>query len=239
MKKKQVLTFLLTAMVVFVVSPLAWGTAFISAPETNPNITWETQYPDYQRNIFLDFSVNPVGASGSGIPGAIYAGDDDAMLWGSDYVELSGAAVWNEDLDAVGIFDATADATGSITLYINNWDRDLPVKHIYEEFSWYTSALDGTTIQLPSHEVADGYTLGEPWFEVSGIPPLVGHHTGSYYIPVEPNPTWEKITINFIAKEGQSSYLKSMHVATECVPEPATLCLLGLGGLLLRRKKSA
>ena len=53
---------------------------------------------------------------------------------------------------------------------------------------------------------------------------------------IEPNPDHEIILLDFINSGSSIDYVT---VDTICIPEPATLCLLGLGGLLLGRKKRA
>jgi len=54
--------------------------------------------------------------------------------------------------------------------------------------------------------------------------------TGTYY----PQPDWERFRFLFKHK----SYVDSVWIGTHCVPEPATLSLLGLGALVLMRRTS-
>lgn len=53
---------------------------------------------------------------------------------------------------------------------------------------------------------------------------------------IVPNPDFEQIHLYFV---DSGAAVDEVYVWTECVPEPATIMLLSLGGLLLRRRKSA
>jgi len=57
----------------------------------------------------------------------------------------------------------------------------------------------------------------------------------TYTWTMNPQPASETISLNFNTGIG-SVDLNHLEVATVCVPEPATICLLGLGALVLRRK---
>ena len=225
---KRSVTICVLAGLVVAVAPAAWGNPFDDPPESNPDITWQTAFP-YQRNIRLDFNVNPVGGVGP-IPGAVYGGSDDSLLWDSDYVEMTGDVEWNAALGAVGIFDSPAAASGTLIIHLDNWIRDLPVKHVYDELTWYLQgdASIDARLELPTGSQQVDY-WADPFIVI--VPPG-GLATGPWHTwtEVEPNPPWEDKIIYFETTAGSSAYVDNVHIATECVPVPGAV-LLGMIGL--------
>ena len=57
------------------------------------------------------------------------------------------------------------------------------------------------------------------------------------YYHIEPNPTSEYICYGFSDFFGGEQQLDFVDIYTVCVPEPMTICLLGLGGLVISRRK--
>jgi hypothetical protein len=93
-----------------------------------------------------------------------------------------------------------------------------------------------TTVLIP----APGSVETDYW---ANIEDLGGnrYHENDWW-RVEPNPPWEKIELNFTAPAGAVVYVDSFHVATECIPEPSTILLLGCGalglfGIIIRNRR--
>jgi hypothetical protein len=213
MKDKQKSIALgVVAFLVLAFAPGARGLPFTNPPELNLNITWQTTFP-YQRNIFLDFSVNPVGAPGSGIPGADYEGYDDPVLKASDFVELV-AGEWL----AGGTI--RLDPSGFIKLHLDNWDRGWPVKHLYAEWTGTGEIAVDVDFQGGDYQVVN-----------------VWQGTNAVWYEFQPNPPWEELY--FFNNGTDHATLDNLHIATECVPVPTAVLLavlgLGVAGLRLRK----
>ncbi len=64
--------------------------------------------------------------------------------------------------------------------------------------------------------------------------------TDTWYATIPENPPWEELRIYMYAYAGDTIYISSVHVATECVPAPGAILLGGIGaGLVgwLRRRR--
>jgi len=180
----------------------------------------------------MDFNADPVGPVGP-IPGADYEGYDDPILWDSDFVTMTGDVRWDPAKGGIGIFGG---GSGTVTFHFDNWERNWPMKHFYEELIFKVEIVSGSIYQ--DFVTPDGKNMyTDSWDKVDDL------GGGSYrlclWAEFRPNPLWEEKVYTLSSPNG-NIYLDQLHVATECVPEPATIVLLGLGMLAaLRRKRSA
>jgi hypothetical protein len=220
---------------------------FVNPPESAWSPPWVGGAP-YQRNIFWDFSVNPVGGpSSGGTPGADYEGFLDQDLRTSDFVTFTGAVQWFQTVTvggntyngAIGIVnnDPNGQAlTGVVTFHIDNLVDDLSLKNIWIEDTGVKSAgstLTETIVAPP------GFVSAGP-FNQSSTPIDNGLFRENVGFQVIPNPEFEEDVLTFVVPAGGFIIFDSYHIATQSVPEPSSLILLGTGGavaLFARRRR--
>ncbi len=186
--------------------------------------------------IEFDNSVNGTSQEwefyNSSAPGRDYTPDVENNSEGTaiailDYGETTGGhRVWSGDHQGA-MFDR--ERLG-ILIIIPNYDIDNPYKEIYVEIIYWGVISDasvtwqGMTETVP--DVVEDNALADGWREYSAL-----------WI-IEPNPTVEIIQYSFVPGAGQfEAQLDYISVRTVCIPEPATLLLFALGGLVLRKKR--
>jgi hypothetical protein len=245
--RAKLLLFLGLVAMAIALAASANAEPFVNPPELYAP-GWQTPFP-YQRNVYLGFDVNPVGSTGSGIPGAVYEGYLDPNLKVSDYVTLTGAAHWYDTLPGVnktgfiGIDNRSGNSTlvGYVDIRLDNTTEPNVVKHLWTEWEglYYPGSgvgMSQNVVSPPDNElwqicgIVNAYSIGDNFYRAD-----LGFQKS-------PNPTEETLMYGFYVPAGQIFVLDNLHIATECVPEPTTLGLLGVGviGLLAyawRRRK--
>ncbi len=132
--------------------------------------------------------------------------------------------VWWPEVDGrVGVWPLS----GEIWIDIPNRPQPNPWKDIYIQLTWAPQAPGNTPLVMTTQpELVNGslmreIPLGGPWMH------------SIYAIRLEPNPVWEQILIT------GGINVDEVVIDTICIPEPATMGLLGLGCLTLLRRRRA
>jgi len=111
-----------------------------------------------------------------------------------------------------------------ITLNIPNFPEPNPFKEIWIEVGYLGVITLADIVDPP----------GAQLLELSSVTGTDGWKVATIGWRIEPNPPFEIIWIDIV---NSGAYLDYLTVDTICIPEPATMALLGLGGLLLRKRK--
>ena len=138
---------------------------------------------------------------------------------------------WLYDLgfsEQTGIWDIGGDG-GQIVLDIANRPEPLPYKEIWVQVTYFKHISAPPTIDVPGADYLGGETV---LIEDTGM-------GGGWFLDqsmwrIEPNPLQEQIILTSDPSWG--SVIDQVVVDTICIPEPASIGLLVLGGLMVLRK---
>ena len=233
---KRVLGLLLTLLLVGIMPAICFGDSFIRPPEYNvPG--WQTSFP-YQRNAYWDFTFDPTFGTPTTIPGAIYEGWLDPVLYEDDYVVYP-PLIWNSS--GTGIMPESENGLlPSLIIHFANVDNMNPVKRIYLEMrydSW--SPTNDILWVLPYINLPDGFQVVNSGYDVIPDDPInMRSILLTAWYEVQPNPPWEEIIFPFdypFDFSGESyAWLEDIHIGTECVvPLPPAIIFLGSGLLAI------
>jgi len=232
---KRIMLATVGLAVLLALATTAFALPFDYPPEEDPH-GWAWGYP-YQRNITWAFDTDPRLDTSPG-NGAHYEGTLDPLLWDSDFVELTGDVGWIQEWPPlpglVGIFNtSTEPMSGDIIFHIDNTLWPIDYKNMWLEYEFVAS--DEVDFD-PNRDVE--ITVGPPGnyavLDWISLPRPVDPNNEELirqnaWFRIEPNPFWEELKISLTVPAGEFAFLDRMHIATECIPEPASLTLFGLG----------
>jgi hypothetical protein len=117
-----------------------------------------------------------------------------------------------------------------IIIEILNFNEDNPLKEIWIQLTY---AAIGVPLVY-----ADDPGGTRFWGQMVNEEPIIDSEYlhATWHIIMEPNPDREII---FIEPRNCTTYIDEIVIDTICIPEPATLLMLGLGGLALLKKRRA
>ena len=154
-------------------------------------------------------------------------------------IEDDGPITWNGTGTWLGIDNSlgTEPVAGEVTIHFENQLDLAKTTNVCVEFVFGSAGPAGLSLAVvpTAPSVVVDYDLMQDYLgSWSGME----WWRGNYWAHLDSSPSWEDIRFELTADAGAMVVLDSVFVATESVPEPATLGLLALGGLgLLRRRR--
>jgi hypothetical protein len=134
--------------------------------------------------------------------------------------------VWNASWDgASGVW--RLESPSNITIQLNNYENQNLFKEIWMQVTYQAAGA------------SEPYIYTDPLYTevtTSDLEANGNYWNLTYHIIIEPNPASETIWIQPL---DCTLYIDEIVIDTRCVPEPTTICLLGLGALALLRKRRA
>ncbi|NLH17993.1 MAG: hypothetical protein GX455_15565 [Phycisphaerae bacterium] len=164
--------------------------------------------------------------------------DIDENPYGDPFIDLMGD-IWSgtgwKDMDyghqGVWVIGHPGDDPMMVAT-VQNTKVQNPYKDIWVQLVY--SANDGFAPDiwiLPDGQPQTGKTNAMDVVKTEQLDAM--YYLAVYSIRLDYNPTWEQILIR--PRECQV-YIDCITIETQCIPEPMTMGLLGLGSLLLRRR---
>ena len=148
--------------------------------------------------------------------------------YGEPLLEVDTPYEWIETIDlAEGVWPLS----GEIDMYVPNRPEQLPEKEIWLELIWRPGDMDPGPF-LPDEPIVGVTPFESMQMSRTDALDLNGWMHSLFIINMWPNPIEEWITVK------GDILVDELMIDTRCIPEPAAICLLGIGGLILLCKRN-
>ena len=149
--------------------------------------------------------------------------------------DFSTNTVWkDEDLGHQGVWVVDQKDDSDMVIDVPNFINDNPVKDIWVQLVYDSSDdMPPNVYVLPEGDD----TAPDNLKQVDGIDVInldSGYNIATLHLEISPNPDYELLVIR---PRFCQVYIDEIIVETQCIPEPMTMALLALGGLMIRKRR--
>lgn len=192
-------------------------------PDWLPDLSTWPEGSERTTHQYWTFSSGYVGATGSGYNSEPEEVDNPVPQGVFVVIEAAPGTLEYSGDESDGYF--TGDNI-SVAMKLNNYeDGDYKIM-------WFDVGTGyGDELRVDTLAAGDGSPILYDWELLT--PPV--NSAADFGIKIWPNPSWEEVRFTVL---GTGALLDYIHVDTACVPEPATILLLGLSSVILIRKHS-
>jgi hypothetical protein len=163
------------------------------------------------------------------------APDTVSNPYGMPQVDLKGSflnnTIWlEEDNGHQGVWVVDRSIESDMVATVKNSPVQNPYKQIWLQITYSAQNGEAPAIYVVPNGDISAYA---PMTLVSKNAVDNNYYHAVYSLTIRPNPNFEQI---FIRPRDCQVYVDCLTIETQCIPEPMTMGLLGLGSLLLRRR---
>jgi len=148
----------------------------------------------------------------------------------STYLIVTPLGDWIEQYEIEGPYGVWP-LSGEIFVHVDNHDPPNEFKWVWVQLTWYPQDITGLEPELSAFNPM--YDPDYPSKLIDQAQLINGWFVSTYEWRIYPNPEWEEFVIS------GNIYVDELVVDTWCIPEPATIGLLGLGALAVLRRRRA
>jgi hypothetical protein len=144
--------------------------------------------------------------------------------------DFTNNTVWLEnDYGHQGVWIVDRAKESDIAFHVRNFPQPNPYKEIWIQLVYSSQGDRAPDLFVQSN--GQGQWQGISMVSSNAIDSMYAY--ALYHVVLKPNPQFEIIRIK---PQDCTVFVDSILIETQCIPEPVTMVLLGLGGLILRKR---
>jgi hypothetical protein len=199
---------------------------------------WASLLTDLSPAPFRGEEGSTLQAWSFGTPNPVVTPDVSQNQNGVATVTMTGGfwdnTIWEaEDMGHTGVWVIDSRDTSDMIINIPNFPNQNQIKKIWVQIVYSAAGYDGPVLYVLPEGIAQPPIAKMQLVNTVQLDPYYTHATFS--LEIRPNPRFEQIIIR---PRYATMRIDEIIVETQCIPEPMTMVLFGVGALMTMRKRS-